>query len=154
MAAPPSIQFRRMRRSDLDAVMVVNHQSFAHPWSADLIRRELLHDWSTILLAVEQGAEGEALLGFIVFWLIHDEVHVLNVAVAREHRRRGIARALMQEAAERGRARRARLVTLEVRAGNAPAIALYRQLGYRDVAIRPRYYAEENEDALVMELAL
>ncbi len=60
----------------------------------------------------------------------------------------------MQEAAERGRARKARLVTLEVRAGNAPAIALYHQLGYRDVAIRPRYYAEENEDAIVMELAL
>ncbi len=154
MDAPPRIQFRPMRRSDLDGVMVVNHQSFAHPWSADLIRRELLHDWSTILLAVEEGPEGEVLLGFIVFWLIHDEVHVLNVAVAREHRRRGIARALMQEAAERGRARKARLVTLEVRAGNAPAIALYRQLGYRDVAVRPRYYAEENEDALVMELAL
>lgn len=143
-----------MRRADLDAVMVVNHQSFAHPWSADLIRRELLHDWSTILLAVEERPEGEALLGFIVFWLVHDEVHVLNVAVAAEHRRRGIARALMVEAADRGRARGARLVTLEVRSGNAAAIALYHQLGYRDVAVRPRYYAEENEDAIVMELAL
>lgn len=143
-----------MRRTDLDAVMVVNHQSFAHPWSADLIRRELLHDWSTILLAVEDGPEGEAVMGFIVFWLVHDEVHVLNVAVAAEHRRRGIARALMVEAADRGRARGARLVTLEVRAGNAAAIALYHQLGYRDVAVRPRYYAEENEDAIVMELAL
>jgi len=154
VAVPPAIQFRPMRRADLDPVMVVNHQSFAHPWSADLLRRELLHDWSTILLAVEEGPAGEVLLGFIVFWLVHDEVHVLNVAVAREQRRRGIARALMQEAAERGRARKARLVTLEVRAGNAPAIALYRQLGYREVGLRPRYYAEENEDAVVMELTL
>jgi len=152
--APPAIQFRPMRRADLDRVMVVNHQSFAHPWSADLLRRELLHDWSTILLAVGEGADGEVLLGFIVFWLVHDEVHVLNVAVAQEHRRRGVARALMQEAAQRGRARQARLVTLEVRTGNAAAIALYRQLGYREVGLRPRYYAEENEDAVVMELGL
>jgi len=154
VAASRAIQFRPMRRADLDRVMVVNHQCFVHPWSADLIRRELLHDWSTILLAVEEGPEGEVLLGFIVFWLVHDEVHVLNVAVALEHRRRGIARVLMAEAAERGRARKARLVTLEVRAGNAPAIALYRQLGYREVGLRQRYYAEENEDAIVMELAL
>jgi len=93
-------------------------------------------------------------LGFLVFWLVHDEVHVLNVAVGAEHRRRGVARALMDQAALRGRARGARLCTLEVRRSNLAAIALYRGLGYREVAIRPRYYAEEGEDALVMELDL
>ncbi|HSB19236.1 MAG TPA: ribosomal protein S18-alanine N-acetyltransferase [Anaeromyxobacteraceae bacterium] len=142
-----------MRPADLDRVMAINTASFQHPWSADLIRRELFHEWSTILLAVDEGAAGEV-LGFIVFWVVHDEVHVLNVAVAEEHRRRGVARALMAEAALRGRARGARLVTLEVRRSNAPALALYRALGYRDVAVRPRYYAEEDEDAIVMELAL
>jgi len=142
-----------MRPGDLDRVMAINSASFQHPWSADLIRRELFHEWSTILLAVDEGAAGEV-LGFIVFWVVHDEVHVLNVAVAEEQRRRGVARALMGEAALRGRARGARLVTLEVRRSNAPALALYRALGYRDVAVRPRYYAEEDEDAIVMELAL
>jgi ribosomal-protein-alanine N-acetyltransferase len=143
-----------MRPADLDRVMVINSESFEHPWSADLMRRELFHEWSTILLAVEQGPDSEGVLGFIVFWVVHDEVHVLNVAVAAEHRRRGVARALMGEAALRGRARGARLVTLEVRRSNGPALALYRALGYREVAVRPRYYAEEGEDAIVMELAL
>lgn len=148
-----AFRFRPMRPADLDRVMAINTASFQHPWSADLIRRELFHEWSTILLAVDDGAAG-GVLGFIVFWVVHDEVHVLNVAVAEEHRRRGVARALMGEAALRGRARGARLVTLEVRRSNAPALALYRALGYRDVAVRPRYYAEEDEDAIVMELAL
>lgn len=151
-AAEP--RFRPMRPGDLDRVMAINFESFQHPWSADLMRRELFHEWSTILLAVEPGPGGEAVLGFIVFWVVHDEVHVLNVAVAGEHRRRGVARALMAEAALRGRARGARLVTLEVRRSNGPALALYRALGYREVAVRPRYYAEEGEDAIVMELAL
>lgn len=153
MQGDGAFRFRPMRPADLDRVMAINTASFQHPWSADLIRRELFHEWSTILLAVEDGAAGEV-LGFIVFWVVHDEVHVLNVAVAAEHRRRGVARALMDEAALRGRSRGARLVTLEVRRSNAPALALYRALGYRDVAVRPRYYAEEGEDAIVMELAL
>jgi ribosomal-protein-alanine N-acetyltransferase len=143
-----------MRPADLERVMAINRQSFLHPWSEDLMRRELYHDWSTILLAVGEAPAGEEIAGFIVFWAVHDEVHVLNVAVAAEHRRRGVARALMDEAARQGRDRGARLVTLEVRRSNTPALALYRRLGYREVAVRPRYYAEEDEDAIVMELTL
>jgi [ribosomal protein S18]-alanine N-acetyltransferase len=140
--------------SDLDRIVAINSQSYLHPWSPDLIRREMQHEWSTVLLGVEEGAAPEVVLGFVVFWLVHDEVHVLNVAVSAEHRRRGVARALMEEAVARGRAAGARLVTLEVRRSNAPAIALYRKLGYREVAVRPRYYAEEGEDAIVMELEI
>lgn len=153
---PPAARprFRAMAHADLDRVAEINRQSYQHPWSADLIRRELDHDWSTVLLGVEELPGGEAVLGFVIFWLVHDELHVLNVAVAAEHRRRGAARALMAEAAARGRARGARLATLEVRRSNAGAIALYRGLGYREVAVRPRYYAEEAEDAIVMELRL
>jgi ribosomal-protein-alanine N-acetyltransferase len=159
--AAASPRFRPMAPEDLDRVMVINQQSFAHPWSADLMRRELLHDWSTVLLAVEPepggggpGERGERIVGFIVSWLIHDEVHVLNVAVDPAHRRRGLARALMEQAHARGRSSGARLVTLEVRRGNEGARALYRSLGYREVAVRPNYYAEEGEDAVIMELGL
>jgi [ribosomal protein S18]-alanine N-acetyltransferase len=151
-AAPP--RFRAMAPADLDRVMVINCASFRHPWSADLMRREMLHDWSTVLLAVAEGSGSEEVQGFIVYWTVHDEIHVLNVAVAPEHRRRGIARALMLEAEARGRRRGIRLVTLEVRRSNDAAIALYRQLGYRVVGVRPNYYAEEGEDAIVMERAL
>jgi len=146
-----------MAPSDLDRVVAINEESFLHPWAADLLRRELLHDWSTILLAEEEGGArgaGAEILGFIVFWLVHDELHVLNVAVGARHRRRGVARRLMEEAAARGRAAGARMVTLEVRRGNEAALSLYRALGYREVGVRPRYYAEEGEDAVVMELSL
>jgi ribosomal-protein-alanine N-acetyltransferase len=107
------------------------------------------------LLAVEPAPGGsERILGFVVFWLVHDEVHVLNVATAVEARRRGVARALLERAADEGRRRGARLATLEVRRSNLPAIALYRALGYQEVGVRPNYYTDEGEDAIVMDLQL
>jgi ribosomal-protein-alanine N-acetyltransferase len=152
--APPEeapFRFRRMREDDLHRVVEIEESGFKHPWSEELLRRELGHSWSTILLAVEEDAgAAERVVGFVVFWLVHDEIHVLNIATSPEDRRRGIGRALMDAAADHGRRRGARLATLEVRRSNAPAIALYRALGYRQVGIRPNYYAEEGEDAIVM----
>jgi [ribosomal protein S18]-alanine N-acetyltransferase len=151
---PPSrlegVRFRRMRSEDLPRVAEIEKDGFRHPWSSELLERELDHAWSTVLLAVEGRPRREAVIGFVIFWLVHDEVHVLNVATAREERRRGVARALMEEAALEGRRRGAVLVTLEVRRSNEAAMALYRSLGYRQVGVRPRYYAEEGEDAIVM----
>ena len=160
--APAELRFRRMRPEDLPRVVEIEKDGFRHPWSRDLLERELSHAWSTVLLALEDhpglrqgpGERTEEVVGFIVFWLVHDEVHVLNLATAREERRRGIGRALMEEAAEAGRRRGATLVTLEVRRSNLAAIALYRALGYRQVGVRPNYYAEEGEDAIVMVLDL
>jgi len=148
--------YRRMRHADLSRVMEIERAAFAHPWSDDLLARELSHDWSTVLLATEArprpaGGEEEAILGFVIFWLVHDELHVLNVAVATEERRRGLARALMRQAEERAREHGARIATLEVRRSNAAAIELYRSMGYRKVGVRPNYYADEGEDAIVME---
>jgi ribosomal-protein-alanine N-acetyltransferase len=145
-----------MRADDVDRIVAIERDGFRHPWSADLLRRELHHAWSTSLVAVElhRAPEAERILGFIVFWIVHDEVHVLNVAGAADARRRGVARFLMEEAANRGRAAAARIATLEVRRSNAAAIALYDGLGYRQVGIRPNYYVDEGEDAIVMVLDL
>ena len=161
-AMPPPVaplQFRRMRLDDLDRVMEIEKDGFAHPWSADLIRREMVHDWSTLLVATQTrpgpgGLPFETILGFVVYWLVHDELHVLNLAVAADERRKGVARALMEEAAARGRRAGAVLATLEVRRSNHSALALYRSLGYRQVGIRPNYYVDEGEDAIVMVLDL
>lgn len=150
-----SPRFRPVREEDLPRVVEIERAGFRHPWSEELLRREIGHPWSRFLLAVEAAPSGgERILGFIVSWLVHDEVHVLNVATAVEARRRGVARALMDRAVEEGRRRGARLATLEVRRSNLPAIALYRALGYREVGIRPNYYADEAEDAIVMDLDL
>lgn len=144
-----------MRPEDLDRVEAIERAGFRHPWSRELLARELEHAWSHLLLAVEGGGEGaERILGYVVFWLVHDEVHILNIATALEARRSGVGRALMGEAHAAGKARGATVATLEVRRSNAPAIELYRTLGYRQVGIRPNYYQEENEDAIVMLLDL
>jgi ribosomal-protein-alanine N-acetyltransferase len=137
-----------MRPLDLDRIVAIEKEGFLHPWSRELLEREMSHAWSHVLVAVEDP--GESLVGYVVFWLVHDEVHVLNLGTALEARRRGVGRALMEEAHALGRRRGAALSTLEVRRSNAAAIALYRGLGYRQVGIRPNYYAEEGEDAIVM----
>ncbi len=147
-----------MALPDLDDVMAVERAAFRHPWSSELFRRELMHDWSTVLLCLSRPAgrtEGAPrVLGFIIFWLVHDEVHVLNVATHPAVRRQGIGRLLMSQAIERGRRTGASLVTLEVRRSNAGALALYRELGFRPIGIRPNYYVDEGEDAVVMILDL
>jgi ribosomal-protein-alanine N-acetyltransferase len=151
--ARAKLEIRRMRPEDLEEVMVIERVAFPHPWSTELFRRELEHDWSTILVAVEPLSpleQAERITGFLIYWLVHDEVHVLNVAVAPEHRRKGIARALMQEAENRAHAANASLMTLEVRRSNLGALDLYLQFDYRAVGVRPNYYVDEGEDAIVM----
>ncbi|HZX93745.1 MAG TPA: ribosomal protein S18-alanine N-acetyltransferase [Myxococcales bacterium] len=144
-----------MSPADLEEVMVIERAAFRHPWSPELFRRELEHDWSTILVAVEpltsaSGKGSERIVGFLIYWLVHDEVHILNVAVAPENRRNGIARMLMSETERRAHQASASLLTLEVRRSNLAALELYREFEYRAVGVRPNYYVDEGEDAIVM----
>jgi ribosomal-protein-alanine N-acetyltransferase len=139
-----------MAPADLDEVMVLERRSFKHPWSAELFLDELKHEWSTVLVAERPGHGGGRLVGFIIFWLVHDEIHILNLATDPDQRRQGIARTFLVECMQRGRARGCRLATLEVRRSNVGAIQLYERFGFRAVGVRPHYYADENEDAIVM----
>jgi ribosomal-protein-alanine N-acetyltransferase len=149
----PSFLIRQMTHEDMQAVIALEQAAFRNPWSPELLRRELEHDWSTILLVEEPMPGGSRhLLGLAIFWIVQDEVHVLNVATAPEHRRRGVARVVMEEVLARGRQRRCALATLEVRRSNEAAIGLYKSLGFRSVGVRPNYYVDEKEDAIVMVL--
>ncbi|HYV48054.1 MAG TPA: ribosomal protein S18-alanine N-acetyltransferase [Myxococcaceae bacterium] len=144
-----------MTPDDMPEVMEIERVAFTNPWSPELLRRELTHDWSTILLAEEEVAPGvRRLLGFAIFWVVHDELHILNVATDPSQRRRGVARAVMDATLERGRQRRCVMATLEVRRSNEAALGLYRALGFRAVGVRPNYYVDEGEDAIVMILDL
>jgi len=145
-----AFQLRPMTSADLPRVMEIEQVAFRNPWSRDLLARELGHDWSTILVAEEPGVRGMTLLGFVIFWVLH----VLNVATAPDHRRRGVGRAVLQAALDVGRQKRCSLATLEVRRSNAAALELYRSFGFRPVGIRPNYYVDEGEDAIVMVLDL
>ena len=152
--APEPWRIRRMTADDLAGVMDIERVAFSNPWTLEMVRKELTQDWSTILLAEEHTPDGWKILGFSIFWLVADEIHVLNVATAEVHRRRGIGRACMEATLEYGRTHRCRLASLEVRRGNLAAIGLYKALGFKAVGMRPNYYTDDREDAVVMVLDL
>jgi ribosomal-protein-alanine N-acetyltransferase len=122
------------------------------------IAEELARPWARVWAARPRAAgEGDAArqpAGFLVAWHVADELHILNVATAPPMRRRGIARELMREALDYAATERVRILLLEVRRSNRAAIKLYRGLGFTALGVRPRYYADNDEDALEMILAL
>ncbi len=153
--AASGLRIRRMTPGDLPAVMPIENQAFSNPWSLDMIRKELSQEWSTVLVAEARGPTGSwELRGFAIFWLVANEVHVLNVATDTAYRRFGIGRQVMQAVLAAGRAQRCFMATLEVRRTNVAAIALYTSLGFRAVGMRPSYYSDNREDAVIMNMDL
>lgn len=148
-----------MKTADMEQVLAIEQVSFASPWTRRLFENELLRpEVSTLLVAyTEAEASGTArylrlILGYIVFWVVADEMHILNLSVHPLYRRRGIARRLVIEAVRRASAMGAEKAYLEVRASNAPATALYSSLGFVSIGIRRSYYDNPREDAVVMTL--
>lgn len=137
---------REMRAADLPAVVAIERASFALPWSAALIGDELEQEAARSRVAVAADA---GVVGFLLGRRYPDVWHVMDLAVAPELRRRGIAKALVGEflaaACSAGRG-----VLLEVREGNEEAVALYESLGFVTAGVRRRYYPDTGEDALVM----
>jgi ribosomal-protein-alanine N-acetyltransferase len=98
--------------------------------------------------------DDDGVVGYVCVWEIADEVHVTNIAVHPAHRRRGIARGMLDLLLAESRARDLRLIVLEVRPSNQEAIALYESFGFRVTGRRRGYYYDTGEDALVMETRL
>jgi len=137
---------RRLAYSDLPSVVSIERRSFPSPWSLAMFVLELSKP-SGICLA---ATDGDELLGYLVCSRYDRVWHLMNVAIAPEHRRRGIASRLIgQLIAETGCALP---LTLEVRVSNRDAIAMYEKLGFRSAGVRPRYYQDNGEDALIMWL--
>jgi len=144
-----------MRSADLDEVMEIAAASFPSPWPRKVFAEELDREWAHIDVLRERAADGAShVVGFCNYWLVHDEVHLLNIAVAPDQRRRGLALRMMDHLVEFCRRHECRYVTLEVRRSNEAAIELYRSCGFEAVGLRPRYYADDNEDAVLMTLDL
>lgn len=143
-----------MTLADLSAVMVIENQAFSNPWSTEMVKKELSQEWSVVLLAETCLPSGWTIVGFAIVWLVTDEVHILNVATDRAHRRQGIGREVLQAVLDHGRSHRCRLATLEVRRSNEPALNLYKSFGFRAVGVRPAYYQDDREDAVIMILDL
>jgi [ribosomal protein S18]-alanine N-acetyltransferase len=133
---------------DIDAIVGLEAESFTNPWSRETIVWELTNsDVTRVFLLRDDEA---AVRAFCVCWVVFDELHINTLAVAPDCRRSGLAtfllRHVMAEAAGEG----ARKATLEVRASNSAALALYTQLGFHVSARRPRYYTQPEEDALIL----
>lgn len=142
------LQLRPATIEDLPrAILPIERASQPHPWSEKAFLAELDNPVSEI--SVAQDGDGNV-VGFLVTWQVLDEVHLLNVAVAPEHRRRGIGRWLVQQLLERALDEKSTWVSLEVRVSNAAAIALYDSLGFVLVGRRREYYADNDEDALLL----
>jgi [ribosomal protein S18]-alanine N-acetyltransferase len=133
---------------DLDEVDAIACASFDA--SRFSVRDELQRPWTRCWIARDGGQA----LAFLIAWHVADELHVLNIATCPTARRRGIGTALMRASLDYAKQQRVRLILLEARRSNRPALELYRKLGFTTMGIRSGYYGDNGEDAIEMVLAL
>ncbi len=141
--------FEPMEMIDLQQVMAIERASFTCPWTQTMFLSELVdnpfsHSW----VARE---EDRKIVGYAVFWVVIDELHLLNVAVDPGWRRRGIGEQLMRLLFDIAQKRGVRKGTLEVRASNFSAQELYRKFGFREVGVRRNYYQGPTENARLFQ---
>ena len=128
-------------------IEALERQCFSMPWTAELLQSQMKGSQHEFIAAV--SPEGNV-LGYVGMMYVLDEGYISNVAVSPEHRRQGIADKLIDRLCKICEGLSLSFVTLEVRAGNAPAIALYEKHGFRRVGLRKNYYERPKEDALLM----
>jgi [ribosomal protein S18]-alanine N-acetyltransferase len=142
-----NVELRRLDARDLDTVEVIERASYPTPWSRSMFAAELRKPSALALGAYLETGE---LVGYAFVSRYVDAWHVMNVAVAPEHRGRGIATVLLERLFEVTAGDPRRGYTLEVRVSNATAIRLYERLGFQSRGVRRGYYTDNREDALIM----
>ena len=136
----------KMTESHVAQVALLEKLCFADPWSEKSIASELDNPWALWLVALER----DEVVGYIGSQTAVDETDVMNVAVHPDQRRKGIAEALIEMLIKQLQEQGSHALMLEVRASNAPAIALYEKMGFRQVGLRKNYYRNPKEDALIL----
>lgn len=139
---------RPMRGEDLEFILQIEALSFSSPWTWDHFRQELTKACGRLRVAVVRNQ----IAGYLIAWLIEDELHIANLAVHPDFRRRGIGEKLVRNALDE--ISNCSTATLEVRESNTSARNLYEKLGFSIVGIRKKYYEAEGEDALIMSKLL
>jgi ribosomal-protein-alanine N-acetyltransferase len=149
-----SISIKPMVTGDLKEVLEIERKAFISPWNEEQFLIEILNkDYSYFWVAKDE--ESKKILGYIGFWLIEDTVHIVNLAVSDEFRRRGIASLLLEKVITFCKERKIpKIITLEVRRSNYKAINLYKKFNFKVVGIRKNYYSDTHDDALIMRLKL
>ena len=142
------IQIRRMSKEDIPGVVEIEQLCFSEPWTAADYNESLLLPYAAYYVAVS----GNVILGMCGVRKICGEGQISNVAVKPAFQGQGIARRLLSELLSDSRREGVQAFTLEVRSGNARAIALYEGLGFRTEGVRPHFYTKPDDDALIQWL--
>jgi [ribosomal protein S18]-alanine N-acetyltransferase len=143
-----TVELRKLELGDLGAIEAIERASYPTPWSRSMFASELAKP-SSISLGAFSTEDGE-LVGYLIISRYVDAWHVMNVAVAPDWRRRGVASALLERLFAVTSCDGRRGYTLEVRVSNTSAIRLYERLGFHSRGIRRAYYTDNREDALIM----
>ena len=144
---PPGIAIVPMHPDHLDSLADLESLAFSTPWSYDALAEELQNPLAVFLVA--EDVDAESAVGYLGMHHILDEGFIANLAVHPAYRRQGIARSLLREAQEYAEAHDHARLTVEVRASNVPAIALYEGMGFTRDGIRPGFYDSPKEDAAI-----
>jgi [ribosomal protein S18]-alanine N-acetyltransferase len=148
VARPPvRVVIEPMRLEDLPAVHAIEEASFTAPWPPHAYRSELESNRLAHYLVARAG---DTIAAYGGMWLMVDEAHITTFAIHPAWRRQRIGERLLLAFLDLAIDRGAREATLEVRLSNLPARRLYEKYGFRPVGLRPRYYSDDNEDALIM----
>jgi len=139
--------FRSMTLGDIDTIVGIEREVFTAPWSAEAFHNELSQNMFAKYMVMEQDG---VILGYGGMWLIVDEAHVTNIAIREPYQGMGLGRKLLSELMRTAYWLGARRMTLEVRVSNERAQRLYRKYGFAPSGIRPGYYSDNREDALIM----
>ena len=142
--------FTQMRKAHVARVAELEKLCFSTPWSENSIASELNNDLALWLVALND----DTVVGYVGSQTVCGETDIMNIAVHPDWRRRGIAQILIEQLIRGLEERGSDRLTLEVRASNAPAIALYDKLGFQEVGRRPNYYRNPREDALILRKML
>ncbi len=139
------MQIVRMTKEHIPDILQVEAECFSDPWSKAMFLEEISGKFSHYYVA---ELDGHA-VAYMGMWSLSGEGHITNVAVAKAHRRKGVARALIEHFIDIARVENLEFMTLEVRASNDAAISLYKSFGFTQVGVRKKYY-ENVEDALLL----
>lgn len=143
------LTIRKMTLEDVPAVVDLDQKSFSLPWPERSFRFELTDNPASRCWVAELDGK---IVGMIVVWLIVDEAHVATIATHPDFRRKGIAKRLLSHALQKLMDQGARSSFLEVRESNIVAQEMYRKFGYEETGRRRRYYKDNDEDAILMNL--
>ncbi len=142
------IRVRIAKSSDLDDIYDLDVQTFAMPWSKEALSYDILENDNAFVIVAEY--EGE-FAGYADIWTVLDEADLNSIAVRVDFRRKGIGDAIMLAMTEILSANGVATINLEVRVSNMPAIKLYKKYGFNECRVRPGYYLDNGEDALIMK---